>query len=273
MEAGDRWKIHSGLKLAEETGNAYPERCDVEGSSELPQIVWLGHGCFFIRWGTARLVIDPVFSKWIGTTRRLVPSPDCMQLKPVDLVLLSHGHMDHLNSASVAALEPKGIVLPRKTERFLARALRPLTTGLSLGERFQCEDIEIEIVPAAHGGWRYPWQRGYFACGYILRKDGKACYLAGDTANGPHFAEIGKRDCIDVAVLPIGAYAPRWFLKTRHINPEEACRAALQLGAKRVIPGHFGSYRLSLEPMDEPMRRFLAEAKRLEIDWRLPYAL
>lgn len=266
------WKEVSGLSLAEELGKAERVAWDAIDPEE-PWIAWLGHACFLIRWQGASILIDPVFKRWIGLTPRRIPAPDLSKLGRADCVLLSHGHMDHLDRATVRALDPRKIVAPRKAIEFLGEGLRPRCEGVALGDSLQLGKVSVAVVEARHGGWRYPWQRGYIACGFVLSDGRRAVYAAGDTAYGPHFREIGERWKIDTALLPIGAYSPQWFLQKRHLNPEEACAAAKDLGAGRVVPFHFGSYRLSLEPLDEPLRRFIPASKRLGVDWSVPYWL
>ncbi len=266
------WKVASGLAVAEAVERL--EWIDIAAETrDGLSIAWLGHACFLLRWKGISLVIDPVFRKWIGPFPRLLPLPRLEAIGRVDAVLVSHGHMDHLDERSIQKLETGQVLIPSKTAGFLGRELRGRCVGVELGQEFELGDLRVWVVPARHGGWRYPWQRGYFACGFVVSDGEKTVYATGDTAYGLHLGEIGKRWKIDTALLPIGAYAPQWFLKSRHLNPEEACLAASDLGAAEVIPFHFGTYRLSLEPMDEPMKRFAAEAARRDINWRLPVGL
>ncbi len=266
------WKVASGLAVAEAAGRL--EWVDLVAKPEEDlSIAWLGHACFLLRWKGVTLLVDPVFRKWIGPFPRLLPLPRVEEIGQVDAVFISHGHMDHLDEESIQKLGTSRIYIPSKTAGFLGRELRTRCVGVELGQEFEFGDLRISVVPARHGGWRYPWQRGYFACGFVISDGETTVYATGDTAYGPHLREIGKRWKIDTAFLPIGAYAPQWFLKSRHLNPEEACLAASELGAAEVIPFHFGTYRLSLEPMDEPMKRFAAEAERCGLNWRLPVGL
>lgn len=239
------------------------------GDGEL-SIVWLGHASFLIRWYGLTIVVDPVFRKWLGLTPRMLPIPRLERLGKVDAAFVTHGHMDHLDNFGLRSVDPRVVFLPKKTAGFLDVSLRGRSRGLEMGEVFEIGPLTVTVVTARHGGWRYPWQRGYFACGYVVSDGEETVYVSGDTAYGEHFLEIGARWKIDMALLPIGAYAPQWFLQKRHLNPEEACRAAEDLGAKVVIPFHFGTYRLSLEALDEPMRRFIAAAESSGIVWRMP---
>lgn len=245
---------------------AIQNRHDFESEPNAPQLHWRGHATMEIAWQGQRFVIDPVASARINVAPRRFRDRQLDTTQRFDLILLSHAHMDHLDNPTLAQLPPARIVLPPGTQDFLSAAVRQRheVVPLALGERITLGDLEIIPVPARHGGWRYPWQRGYTACGYIIRHQDKSLYLAGDTAMGPHFEAIARDFAPDYAVLPIGAYAPRWFLKSRHLNPEEAWQAAKILGVDYVVPYHFGTYRLSLEAMEAPLLRFaqLATGRR-----------
>lgn len=237
-----------------------------------PDLKWLGHATVQIDWGGLRLLSDPLRSSRVKVAPRLFDRPILDPANSVDVILITHAHMDHLDNDTLVEMAPSRILLPAGTERFLSEAVRTRhqVIPLQFGDVFELGAVEIIPVTARHGGWRYPWQRGLFACGYVVRCAGQALYVAGDSATGAHFAEIGKAYQPRYAVLPIGAYSPQWFLKSRHLNPEEALAAAAELGAEFVIPYHFGTLRLSLEPVDEPLRRFSAVALRRKQKWILP---
>jgi len=225
------------------------------------EITWLGHSSYRLDWGGAVLLLDPVVSGHVSVAPRRVSKPDPECFKGVQAVLLSHGHMDHFNNETLARVNPCQLFLPLKSERFLRRTNRERyqVNSFRMGDTFRVGGVDITVVPARHGGWRYPWQRGFFACGFILRHGGYTLYCAGDSAWGPHFREIGLAFQPDLALLPIGGYSPRWFLRSRHLNPPEAVEASRQLGVSRVIPCHYGTYRVSMEGMAAPIRWFRRE--------------
>jgi L-ascorbate metabolism protein UlaG (beta-lactamase superfamily) len=180
--------------------------------------------------------------------------------------------MDHMDNATLEHLAPTKLYLPAGSERFLSKVARERheIVPVRIGKAFQVGKLNLTPVPARHGGWRYPWQRGLFACGYVIQNGEEALYIAGDTAMGEHFEAIRTEYSPRYAVLPIGAYSPGWFLRSRHLNPEEAAEAVAALGAEFVIPYHFGTFRLSLEPVDEPLRRWASVARAQEQKWLLP---
>ncbi len=275
MGLGD-WKLRSGLLDELCVRNVCEGKLSAVGTyPREPTILWLGHASFRIDWHGLRILVDPVFSAWIGPFPRLVPAPDVKLLEDVDVALVSHGHMDHLDNRSLGLCSPKRIVIPRNTERFLSWSLQRevQVSPLELDEEIRVGSLTIRALYARHGGWRYPWQRSFFACSFLISDGVKNLFVCGDSAYGSHFGEIGKRWKIDTALLPVGAYSPQWFLKSRHLNPEEAVQAFFDLGAERMVPCHFGSYRLSWEPVGEPLKRFARCAESEHVSWCLPLGI
>ena len=125
----------------------------------------------------------------------------------------------------------------------------------------------ITAVPAQHFSARTPWDRNATLwCGLVVEVDGVTIYFAGDTGYAPQFAEIGDRvPSIDVALLPIGAYEPRWFMEPMHMNPDEAVRAHLDTGARVSVGMHFGTFQLTDEGIDDPLRRLDAARVRHDV--------
>ena len=140
--------------------------------------------------------------------------------------------------------------------RLQAEAARRNIQELDWWQSTTVGGAEITCVPAQHFSARTAWDRNRTLwCGYVVRVDGVTIYFAGDTGYSPQFAEIGRRcPSIDVALLPIGAYEPRWFMKPVHMNPDEAVRAHLDVRARVSIGMHFGTFQLTDEAIDEPLR-------------------
>ena len=222
-------------------------------------LAWLGHASFLLRLGGSTVAVDPVLSERIlGAGRRLTP-PGLDRLPALDLLLLSHNHYDHLDAPTVRTLRrDTPVVVPGGLGRWFRRRGFCEVTELDWWESVHRGPLQVTFVPAHH--WS---RRGLFDhCaslwgGWVLTApDGPRIYHAGDSGYGPFFAEIGSR-CpgIDVAMLPVGAYAPRWFMQPVHMDPEEAVRAAQDVGARVMVPMHWGTFQLSREPVLEPIER------------------
>lgn len=233
---------------------------------------WWGHATVSLEWAGTQLVFDPINSARVKVTPRRFDDLALEDGADFDAIVVSHAHMDHLDLGTLERLAPSRLWLPAGSERFLSPSVlsKHQVEPIRLEDTVSVGNLKVTPVTAKHGGWRYPWQRGLFACGYIVEHGEQTLYIAGDTALGPHFEVIGQKYHPIAAVLPIGAYSPEWLLRSRHLNPEEALDAAAMLGDPVVIPCHFGTYRLSFEPMDAPLLRFVAEAKRRGARWFLP---
>jgi L-ascorbate metabolism protein UlaG (beta-lactamase superfamily) len=222
-------------------------------------LAWLGHASFLLRLDGRTVAVDPVLSQWIlGAGQRLTP-PGLDRLPSLDLLLISHNHYDHLDAPTVRTLpRHTPVVAPGGLGRWFHRRGFTAVTELDWWESARFDALDVTFVPAHH--WS---RRGLFDhCatlwgGWVLTVPaGLRVYHAGDSAYGPFFAEIGSRYTgIDVAMLPIGAYAPRWFMRTMHVDPEEAVRAAQDVGARVMVPMHWATFRLSRELALEPIER------------------
>jgi L-ascorbate metabolism protein UlaG (beta-lactamase superfamily) len=228
-------------------------------------VAWLGHatllGNFFGRW----FLTDPALETRIGIgrglakfgPRRLIaPALAPRELPRLDLLLLSHAHMDHTDLGTLSTLPRDVPVIVQPGNRDLVRRFRQVTE-LAWGERTEVAGIEIESVEVRHWGARMITDRHRGYGGYVLRRDGRTILFAGDTADTDTLTPVGRRAPVDLAALPIGAYDP-WI--ANHASPEQAWRMALELGARYVLPIHHSTFRLSREPMEEPVERLLAAA-------------
>ena len=247
-----------------------------------PHLVWLGHSSFYLAWHGQRIWIDPVLTRWVSLAKRHFAFPlNLSQLvQEADWVVLSHAHMDHFHLPSLR-LFPKHtrLIHPAGTERFLPDAVLPERIPCKLGDQLElAPQLWVEAYPALHGGWRYPWQRGLQALAHLFGDEQKTVYNAGDTAYGDGatfravYQQMGKAP--DIALLPIGAYSPRWFLRDKHCTPEEAVQAAHDLGyPATVIPCHFGTFRLSQDNPAAALPRFAQAASQAGIKWTVPMAI
>jgi L-ascorbate metabolism protein UlaG (beta-lactamase superfamily) len=233
-------------------------------------ITWIGHATFLVQSASGNWLTDPFFSSRAGPTRRLgarraVP-PACRidELPPLSGVLLSHDHYDHCDQPALRQMAASG-----PTPLFSPLGYKSLAAGLELHELDWWDTVtrpdgtSLQLVPARH--WcrrRIGGTNNRLWGGFILRQPEGTLYFAGDTAFDERlFSEIARR-CgpIDLALLPIGAYEPRWFMADAHMNPAEAVRAHTLLGASLSIGMHWGTIQLTDEGYDAPPRA-LAEAR------------
>jgi L-ascorbate metabolism protein UlaG (beta-lactamase superfamily) len=233
---------------------------------------FVGHSTWLLQIGGVAILTDPIWSDrasplaWAGPRRVRAPGQAMEALPEVGLLLVSHNHYDHLDIPTLktaARLWTPPALTPVGNAKHLMRA-GIAARELDWWEAAEVAGLRVTCVPAQHFSSRYGWDRDRDLWGgfVIESPDGARAYFAGDSAWCPHFAEIGRRfPGLDLALLPIGAYEPKWFVGTEHMDPEEAVRAHLALGARRSLGMHFGTFEgLTDEPWDEPPRR-LAEAR------------
>jgi L-ascorbate metabolism protein UlaG (beta-lactamase superfamily) len=233
-------------------------------------ITFIGHSSFFIQIGGRRVLIDPVFAERLIALRRLRrPGVKIKDLPAIDMVLLSHAHMDHLNRPSLRRIVAHNnkvsgrapiAVVPWGVEDLVSDLGFARVVALEWWQTKSIGGLELTMTPCKHWGARFfkDTHRGFG--GYVIRGGGHALYHSGDTAYFDGFTHIGKRLKPEVALLPIGAYRPDSY-RGVHTCPEEALQAFLDLGARRMIPMHYGTFRLSQEPMEEPVERLMAAAR------------
>jgi len=249
-------------------------------------VTFIGHSSFLIELGGRTALIDPVFSKRLVVLRRQRhPGLDWRSLPVIDLVLLTHAHMDHLNIVSLRRIIRRTrrlrgvapeVVVPAGVESLVGRLGFSRIHSLTWWESTRAGGLDITMTPAQHWGARMfrDTHRGFG--GYVLRPFGSngepdetaSVYHSGDTAYFPGFREIGNRLRPRTALLPIGAYFPDSY-RAVHTSPEEALQAFVDLGAEQMVPMHFGTFRLGREPMDEPPVRLLADGDRRGIRDRI----
>lgn len=234
-------------------------------------ITFIGHSSFLVQIGGKNLLFDPVFaSRLIALRRMRVPGVKIKDLPAIDTVLLSHAHMDHLNRPSLRRIvahtlnltgKAPIVVVPWSVSDLVSDLGFSRVVSLEWWQKKNVGGLEVTMTPAKHWGARFfrDTHRGFG--GYVVRGGSHSLYHSGDSAYFTGFAEIGKRLHPEVALLPIGAYRPDSH-RTVHTSPGEALQAFLDLGAQRMIPMHFGTFRLSEEPLGEPVRLLTAAAKR-----------
>ena len=233
-------------------------------------ITWIGHASFLIRGAGANILIDPNWARWLKGIKRLRhPGLHLHDLPDIDLVLITHAHFDHLDRRTlrqVASNQP--IVVPFEVGNLVHDLGFKRVHELHYWESWKRGPIEVILTPAQHWGARFLHDAHRGFGGYLVRFGKRTLFHCGDTAWFDGFRAIGARTPIDIALLPIGAYDPP-SRREVHMNPEQAVRAFLHLGAKTLVPMHYGTFRLSYEPVDEPLRRLLACARDHGIEDRV----
>ncbi len=230
----------------------------------------VNHSTVLLQKQDVNILTDPIWSEragplsWIGPRRRRKPGVSLEDLPPLNAVLLSHNHYDHTDLPTLRQLSTRpglAFVVPSRLGRFLrSHDLEPVYE-LDWGESLSLSGCTIHSVPALHFSSRGVFDRNMTLwCGYVIECGGKRVYFAGDTGFGSHFSEIRKIfGAPDLALLPIGAYEPRWFMSPVHMSPDEAAKAHEILGAKTSIAIHHGTFQLADEGIDAPekvMRTF-----------------
>jgi N-acyl-phosphatidylethanolamine-hydrolysing phospholipase D len=243
-----------------------------------PSATWIGHATFLVRMDGVTFLTDPIFSERASPVsfagpRRLVPPGVPLESLPslpsIDFAVISHDHYDHADFDSIEALAERGVpfVVPLGLGALVRDAggeaieLDWWTTAEVAGARIHC-------VPAQHFSGRsiVGHDRTLWA-GWVVEGPTKRFFHAGDTGYFDGFREIGRRlGPIDLAALPIGAYDPQAVMRFVHMTPEEALAAAEDVRATRILPMHYGTFDLTEEPVDEPVRRFRKEADRRGLD-------
>jgi L-ascorbate metabolism protein UlaG (beta-lactamase superfamily) len=228
------------------------------------RISWLGHSSFLVQLEGVSLLVDPLLRRHIfpRIPRNGEPPLPIERLPKIDATLVSHAHYDHLDLPSVKAAKARTIA-GEGIGRILAGAV-PEVTELGWWQATEVGPVKIHFVPSQH--WS---RRGLNDVnealwgGFVIEGGGKRIYHSGDTAYFEGFRLIGERFCgIDAALLPIGAYDPAWFMEKQHMNPEQAIQAYVDLGARQMVAMHWGTFKLTDEPLLEPPERARADWAR-----------
>jgi len=231
------------------------------GASPLPDIApgqvgitFAGHATVLVRYAGLRIVCDPMLGMWAkGVKRAVHPGLSPAELGDVDLILISHDHADHLHHATLAKLPRSAtVIVPPRTAHQVSDLGFARVVELGVGHSVSDAGVDIVAAPVRHGE--------VSALAYVIRGDGPSVYFCGDSGYFSGFAETGRRHRPDVALLPIGGYAPLSF-RDRHMTPLDALYAFEDLGSRVMIPIHHGAFALSYEKLHDPPR-WLAQLVR-----------
>lgn len=231
-------------------------------------VTMVGHASLLIQAAGQNLLVDPVWSeraspvRFAGPKRANAPGIEFDDLPPIDAVLVSHSHYDHLDANTLARLSashPLRIITPLGNDDVIARAAPgcPAEAG-DWGDRFAiADDVAVTLHPAYHWSARTLGDRRMALwCGFAIEARGSVIYVAGDTGYGDGVIFRQIRDRFGpplVAILPIGAYEPRWFMRNQHVNPDEAVRIMLDCGAQQALGVHWGTFQLTDEARLAPV--------------------
>lgn len=246
---------------------------------------YIGHATLLLRFAGFAVLTDPMFSlraspfASFGPKRVRAPACTLDQLPRIDAVCLSHNHYDHMDMPSLKRLQARGnppIVTGIGNGAYLAA--RGITNVIELDWWESAEPLpglKVTYVPAQHWSRRRFWDTNHMLWGgHVIEAQGARAYFSGDTGYPAQFTMIAQRCGVpDIALLPIGAYEPRWFMGPQHMNPEEAVRAHLDLGARLSIAMHFATFCLTDEPFGAPEAALIAARAQLGVEesaFRLP---
>jgi L-ascorbate metabolism protein UlaG (beta-lactamase superfamily) len=257
-------------KMLREKREPWPSRIAVAPQTPPPLgesaavVTFVGHSTFLIQTPAGNILTDPMYSEragplnLIGPRRVREPSVRFEDLPAIALVLLSHNHYDHCDVRTLRRLARRfdpTVVTPLGNAPLVRSAGIRRVIELDWWQRTDSTVIPIVATPAQHFSARTPWDRNRALwSGFVWTVAGRRIYFAGDTAYHPYFKEIGALGAVDLALLPIGAYEPRWFMRPVHMNPEEAVQAHLDVAAAQSVGMHFGTFQLTSEGIDDPVR-------------------
>lgn len=240
-------------------------------------LTWVGHSTFLLQWQGLNILTDPHLTArasplaHAGPKRFNKPALDFKDLPPIHVVVVSHNHYDHLDLKTVLRLErdhrPQFFVPLGLKHWFGRQGIRERVTELDWWQDSVFKDLRVTALPVQHFSGRTASDRNKTLwCGFMLETAGRKVFFAGDTGYSQDFRDIGEKFApVDLALLPIGAYEPRSFMRPVHVNPEEAVQIHRDLGSKLSVAMHWGTFRLTLEPLDEPPRQLAAALQRLQI--------
>lgn len=239
-------------------------------------VVWIGQSTVLVRMEGVTFLTDPVWSEraspfsWYGP-KRITPVPFPLDsLPPVDFVLISHDHYDHLDLATIQFLGKRGVTffVPLGLKTWFADIGIKNVVELDWDQESTFKSFAVHCIKAQHFSGRSPWQRNTrLWCGWVVIGKEKHLYFAGDTGYFQGFSEIGQRlGPFDLVCVPIGAYQPEVIMRPVHLNPEESLQVFRELGGKNLLPIHWGTFILSDEPVDEPPRRLIEAGKKANIE-------
>lgn len=230
-------------------------------------VAWLGHASFLLNFFGTKIIIDPALSSRIGITplgnrtigpSRYIPSPiQARDIGAVDIVMISHAHTDHFDYPTLRELQStKTSCVTSKNTAHLWKGMDfQSITELHWQDSLSLSGVNVKAIEGKHWGARLPWNKEMTANSFLISKNGVNIFFGGDTGYTDLIRQQLEGTAIDLAIIGIAAYSPSSF-ENSHATPEQAWRMADEMCAKWIIPMHWGTFKLSREPMDEPISRF-----------------
>lgn len=285
-----QWESWSMDKTASSATPSVPADLALIKAPALPTVTWLGHATALVQAHGLNVLVDPIFSERaspvqiFGPKRAQAPGVAMTDLPHIDAVLISHNHYDHLDRTSVAQLDEKAKAEGKKTLFIVPLGLKAWFNSIGIDsvveldwwELHKLQDVEFHLTPVQHWSARSINDRSDTLWGgwAVLGADFH-WYYAGDTGYSRDFADTAKHFAarqtealgggFDLALIPVGAYEPRWFMTQQHVNPMEAVRIHQDVGAKRSIGVHWGTFQLTDEPLDQPPRDLAIARQALKV--------
>ncbi len=249
-----------------------PDFLRVNARIMVPTITWVGHATLLVQMAGTTILTDPIWSsragpaRFAGARRYVAPGLALEELPPIDAVLISHNHYDHLDISTLRQLaerHPSAIfAVPLENGDLLRRHGIERVVELDWGEQVRIKGVALHCLPSQHWSRRSPFdQRKALWSSWAVIGWERSFYFGGDSGYFDGFRKIGLAlGPFDLAAMPIGAYEPQAMMRVFHLDPEQAVQASLDVGARKTLGMHFGTFDLSDEPLDEPPRRFLEAA-------------
>ncbi len=220
-------------------------------------ISFINHATVLIQLDGINIITDPIYSRTVSYILPRLKKPGILfeDLPRIDYVMISHNHYDHLNLKTMRKIWRKHqppVIVPRGVSKYARRTGYTDIIEMNWNDVYVLDGLRITCVKAKHFSGRTLWDRNAsLFCGYVIEANNTTVYFAGDTGYADFFKELSARFSIDVALLPIGAYKPKWF-QSIHMSPQSAAQAFVDLKARHMIPIHWGTFKISDEPMAEP---------------------
>lgn len=269
---GDLLKWHRSAQRAKWPTHVPITPAEPVERSEAPRLTMIGHASVLIQIAGLNILTDPVWStraspfSFIGPKRVTAPGIEFDKLPPIDAVLISHNHYDHLDIATLKRLQVRHnphMIMPLGTDITVKRAIRNATIRAGdWHDRFEIGNgVSVTLTPANHWSARGLGDRRMALwSGFWIERPGERIWFAGDTGygDGSIFRDLRSRyGAPEIALIPIGAYEPRWFMAPQHVAPEESVRIFDDVGAGQALGFHWGTFQLTDEPREEPAELLL----------------